>query len=290
MRVGFTQKLSAICDLIRLSKQYGTLLLMLPSLWALIVAADGLPPWPLLVVFIAGSFLMRSAGCVINDIADRNLDRYVRRTQNRPVAAGRLTLHEALMVFIVLTGSAGLLALLLNPLAMLLAPFGLLLALIYPFTKRFLSLPQVVLGITFGWGALMAWAAVRNEIGLPGLLIFIATVFWATAYDTIYALMDKEDDLKVGIKSTAILFGEKTWLMVGISYFAGLGSLILLGQHTRLGGIYYLALAVVSLAFAYHTYRVKKGIDRSEAFILFKSNVMIGLVVFLGILLDLGIF
>jgi 4-hydroxybenzoate polyprenyltransferase len=281
------QKLTALSDLIRLQKQYGTLLLLFPALWSLFVAADGFPPWSLMLVFIIGSFLMRSAGCVINDIVDRNLDRHVWRTQSRPIASGRLTTREAFGVFLVLIGLAAPLAFVLNPLAMLLAPIGLLLAVIYPFTKRLISLPQAVLGIAFGWGALMAWAAIRNDIGLPALLIFIATIFWATAYDTIYALMDKEDDLRIGIKSSAILFGQSTWWAVGLNYFLGLGCMALVGYYTSLGWIYYLGLMIGCMIFAYHTYRIKKGVDREQAFVFFKSNVMVGLIVLLGIFLDL---
>lgn len=281
------QKLTAVCDLIRLPNQYGTFLLMFPSLWSLFVAAGGFPPRSLITVFLLGAFLMRSAGCVINDIADKNLDRYVWRTKDRPIASGRLTTLEAFSVFAILIGLAALLLLMLNRLAMMMAPIGLLVAVLYPFTKRLFSLPQAVLGIAFGWGALMAWASIRNEIGLPGLLIFIATIFWAIAYDTIYALMDKEDDMKIGIKSAAILFGQYTWAAVGVSYSLGLGCMALLGQYTPLGRIYYLALITVAAVFAYHIYKIKKGVNRAQALILFKSNVMIGLIVLLGILLDL---
>jgi 4-hydroxybenzoate polyprenyltransferase len=281
------QKLTALSDLIRLPKQYGTLLLLLPALWSLFVAADGFPPWSLMLVFIIGSFLMRSAGCVINDIADQRLDRHVWRTQSRPIASGRLTTREAFVVFSVLITLAAPLAFALNPLAMFLAPIGLLLAVIYPFSKRLFSLPQAVLGIAFGWGALMAWAAIRNDIDLPALLIFIATIFWAIAYDTIYALMDKEDDLRIGIKSSAILFGRSTWLAVGLNYFLGLGCMVLVGYYASLGWIYYSGLMIGYTIFAYHTYRIKKGVDREQAFMFFKSNVIVGLIVLLGIFLDL---
>ncbi len=277
----------AVSDLMRLPKQYGTLLVMLPALWSLFVAAGGLPPWPLTLVFISGAFLMRSAGCVINDIADQNLDRHVRRTQNRPIASGRLSTREAFSVFLILIGLAAPLAFMLNLMAMLLAPIGLLLAVVYPFTKRLFSLPQAILGIAFGWGALMAWASIRNEIGLPAMLIFIATIFWATAYDTIYALMDKEDDLRIGIKSSAILFGKHTWLAVGLCYFLGLGCMALVGYYTSLGGIYYWGLTIGLTVFVYHTYKINKGVNREQAFTLFKSNVMVGLIVLVGILLDL---
>jgi 4-hydroxybenzoate polyprenyltransferase len=283
-----SMKLSAVSDLIRLPKQYGTLLLLFPSLWSLILAAKGIPPWPLIMVFVLGAFLMRSAGCVINDIVDRDFDRRVHRTKDRPVASGRLTTGEAIGVFVLLVALAAPLMLLLSPLAILLTPFGLMLAVLYPFTKRLFSLPQAVLGIAFGWGALMAWASIRNEIGLPGLLIFLTTIFWATAYDTIYALMDKEDDLRTGIKSAAILFGDYAWLAVGLSYLSAVACLAGLGRMSSLGEFYWFSLIIVSIVFGYHSYKIRKGVNHTQAFSLFKSNVMIGFILLLGILFDLG--
>jgi 4-hydroxybenzoate polyprenyltransferase len=287
MQPHFVQKMVAVSDLMRLSKPYGTLLLLFPALWSLFLAAEGSPPWTLTIAFILGAFLMRSAGCVINDIADRNLDRWVWRTQSRPLPSGRLTTHEAYGVFLLLIGLAAPLSLFLNPLAMSLSLIAVLLAVAYPFTKRLFSLPQAVLGIAFGWGALMAWASVRNEVGLPSLLIFSATIFWAIAYDTIYALMDREDDIKLGIKSSAILFGRHAWLAVGLCYILGIGFLALLGRYTSLGDTYYIALTAVLAGFSYHTYKLKNGVDRADAFRLFKSNVMMGFIVFLGIVLGL---
>lgn len=289
MRNRFSQKLSATADLIRLPKQYGTLLLLFPALWSLLIAAEGWPPPSLLLVFLLGGFLMRSAGCAINDIADQDFDRHVRRTRNRPIASGRLTPKEGLGVFALLVALAGLLALTLNLLALLLAPIGLLLAVLYPFTKRLISVPQAVLGITFGWGALMAWAAIRNEVGTPALLIFLATVFWAIAYDTIYALMDREDDLVIGVKSSAIFFGRFAWLAVGVCYLLGSAFLALLGWYTQMGWIYTGALIVVLVIFSRHTYEIKRGVSQNRAFSLFRSNILIGLIVLVGILLDLNL-
>ena len=260
---------------------------MFPALWSLFLAAEGMPPWSLLFIFTTGAFLMRSAGCAINDLADRDLDRQIWRTKDRPLAAGRLSRNEALIIFLLLITLAGLLALHLNPLSMILAPPALLLAVLYPFAKRFTSIPQAILGMAFGWGALMAWAAVRNEIGFPSLLIFMATVFWAVAYDTIYALMDKEEDMQAGVRSTAILSGEYAWLLVGLSYFLGLACLALAGWQTHRGPVYLLTLLICLSIFALHVYRVKQGVNQTEAFAIFKSNVGVGLIILSGIVIDL---
>ncbi|HSG06686.1 MAG TPA: 4-hydroxybenzoate octaprenyltransferase, partial [Nitrospiria bacterium] len=216
-------KISAVMDLIRLPKQYGTLLLMMPTLWALFLAAEGTPPLSLVLIFIAGCFIMRSAGCVINDIADRNFDGHVERTRSRPIPSGRLTTGEALVVFAVLLVMALILVSQLNPLTRALSIGGALLATLYPFSKRFTHFPQVVMGATFGWGSIMAWTAVRGSVDLPVFLIFFANLFWATAYDTIYAIMDRDDDLRIGVKSTAIFFGPNTW--IGVSFLFGLSAL-----------------------------------------------------------------
>ncbi|MFQ5464411.1 MAG: UbiA family prenyltransferase, partial [Thermodesulfobacteriota bacterium] len=205
----FTLKLTAISDLIRLPKQYGTLLLLWPTMWSLVIASGGRPSFRHLVVFTVGTFLMRSAGCAINDIADRNFDGFVERTRTRPLASGRLNVREALFVFAVLGLGAFVLVLQLNRLTIVLSFVGIALAAIYPFMKRVSHLPQAFLGAAFGWGAVMAWSAATGTVGGVAVLIFLANVFWSTAYDTIYALMDVEDDLKIGVKSTAILFGPR---------------------------------------------------------------------------------
>ncbi|NIO10348.1 MAG: 4-hydroxybenzoate octaprenyltransferase, partial [Deltaproteobacteria bacterium] len=256
-----THKLADIGDLIRLSRPYGTLLLLFPALWSLFIAAGGHPPWALIALFAAGAFLMRSAGCAINDVADHRFDRNVRRTCQRPIASGRLTRPEGIAVFILLSAVAGTLALLLPPLAIYLAVAGFLLAILYPFTKRFFFLPQLILGITFGWGTLLGWATIQNEITLPGLLIFGATVFWATAYDTIYAIMDQEDDSAVGVKSSALFFGTSTWMAVGAFYTLGLLCLAFLIGFTELGAFFGVSLTIVAAWFGYHVWRLKIGIS-----------------------------
>lgn len=291
-------KLLAISDLIRLPKQYGTLLLMAPTLWALFIAAEGAPTAELIGIFVAGSFLMRSAGCVINDMADRRLDAQVERTKGRPLASGRLALSEAILVLLVLLILALLLAVRLRPLALALSPIGLGLAAGYPFAKRVLVAPQAVLGIAFGWGAVMAWAAVTGTVGLPALIILAATVFWATAYDTLYALQDVEDDTRAGVHSTARLFGRATGPAVGLLFAAALICLVSLGRMAGLGAFYHLGLLVMTLSFGFQTWSVwrptmgqrsgnqENGLSRVAAFTLFVSNAWLGLVLLAAIILD----
>ena len=211
-------RLRLVAQLIRLSNQTGTLLLMLPTFWALVLASRGRQDPVLLAVFAAGSFLMRSAGVIVNDIADRKFDRQVDRTKTRPLASGALSVLEALTVLFLLLVAAGGLVLMLDRLAILLSPVALLLASLYPFSKRILPFPQAVLGIAFGWGVVMAWAAARGTLEPQTWLLFGGTIAWAVAYDTIYALQDREDDRRVGIKSSAILFGRWTWLAVAASF------------------------------------------------------------------------
>lgn len=279
-------KVQASLDLMRITKQHGTLLLMMPTLWSLFVAAEGAPPARILLIFIIGSFLMRSAGCVINDIADRNFDEHIERTRNRPLPSSRISVAGASGLFVLLTVTAVILVWQLNPLTRLLSFGGLALAVIYPFSKRVTSLPQVVMGIAFGWGSIMAWAAIRNTIELPVVMIFLANLCWATAYDTIYALMDREEDRKIGVKSTAILFGENSWLAVGVLF--GLSSLFLitLGLMESLGPVYYLSILLVTGWFIFQVLRIRRPLGRPAAFSLFKSNVGVGLLVLLGLILN----
>lgn len=281
------RKLRAIADLIRLPKQYGTLLLMAPALWSLMIAADGRPPASLLAVFIAGAFIMRSAGCVLNDLADRRFDRRVERTKDRPLASGRLTPREALAVGAVLSGLALALALTLNPLALGLSVAGFALAAVYPLMKRVISMPQAVMGAAFGWGALLAWAAVRNQVAPPALIIFFATLCWAAAYDTIYALLDRADDLAIGVRSSAILFGRYVWAGVGVLFALALAGLIALGVLVPLGPAYAVSLALVAAIFAYQTWALRRGADRSSTFRLFQSHAGVGLLILGGITIDL---
>lgn len=281
-----SETLTAISDLIRLDRQYGTLLLMAPALWSLVIASGGAPAWSLVAIFALGAFVMRSAGCIANDLADRRLDALVSRTQSRPLACGRLNVAQALAVFAALVFIAFLLILPLNPLARILSLGGLALAILYPFAKRVTCLPQVVMGVAFGWGALMAWAAVRNELGLPAILIFGATIAWAAAYDTIYALQDCEEDRRVGVKSTALLFGRHTWLAVGIGLALAWAGLFLVGRLAALGPLYYAVLLAVGMLFLQQTLALRRGADPTTAFRLFRAHALIGKLILAGIVLD----
>ncbi len=279
-------KTRAVADLLRLDRPYGTFLLMAPALWALFIASQGRPTLHHLLVFLTGPFLMRSAGCVLNDLADRNIDIFVARTRNRPLPSGRLTVREALVMAAILLSAALALVLTLNRLTQALAVGGAALAACYPYAKRRFPAPQLVMGVTFGWGGLMAWTAVRGAIETPAILIFLATVCWATAYDTVYALQDAPDDRKIGIRSTALLFGRHTWIAVGVLNLAAVAGLVLLGRITGLGRWYLFAILLIFVLFGYQTAIIREHRDPVTTFSVFKSNVGVGLLVFLGILLD----
>jgi len=238
----FIDRLEQYSLLIRLDRPIGIYLLLWPTLWALWIAAGGWPDPQVLFVFLAGVFLMRSAGCAINDYADRDIDPHVERTRDRPLAAGRISKRETLTVFAALSLTAFALVLTLNTLTIYMSFVGILLAASYPFMKRFHYLPQVHLGAAFGWAAPMAFTAQANEITPITWLIFMATVLWATAYDTMYAMADREDDLKIGVKSTAILFGEADKLIIGLLQALLLLDLVLIGNNAQLGLYYYLGL------------------------------------------------
>lgn len=273
----------AVADLIRLRNQTGSFLLLFPTLWALVLASEGHPPLSLTVIFVMGAFIMRSAGVTINDLWDRNLDGRVERTRDRPLASGRLRPAAAAVVFAGLILLAAALVAQLNPLTVALAPGALLLAILYPLAKRVTPFPQAILGIAFGWGAIMAWAAVRNQIGWPAVGIFLATICWAIGYDTIYALQDKEDDLRVGVRSTAIFFGQRAWLAVLLVLITMVALLTLVGIATDLAGPFYLALAGASALFAYQVRQVKRGVSPALASKLFKQHAWIGALTLAGI-------
>lgn len=282
-------KITAVSDLIRLPKQQGTLLVLWPTLWSLFMASGGRPSFKHLIIFILGTFLMRSAGCAVNDIADRNFDGHVERTRTRPLANGRLNVREAVTVFGVLSLLAFVLVLFLNPLTILLSVIGVSLATVYPFVKRVSHFPQVVLGMAFGWGAVMAWAAVKETLGLIPLLIFVSNILWSTAYDTIYALMDKEDDLKIGVKSTAIFFGEKVYTVLKLLY---LGVTLLLGVAgwlQGLGAIYFGGLVLALVLFLFIVSVLKKNPAGETAFKGFIANAVIGGFILVFIILDMRV-
>jgi 4-hydroxybenzoate polyprenyltransferase len=272
-------------SLMRLDRPVGTLLLLWPTLAALWLAADGLPPWHLIVVFTVGTFIMRSAGCVINDFADREWDRHVARTAERPLTAGRVSGREALLLFAGLSVCALILLALLNPLTRCLALGGFAVAVLYPFMKRWTHLPQVVLGIAFSWGLLMAYASVRNDVPAEAWLLFIASLFWIVSYDTEYAMVDREDDLRIGIKSTAILFGDADRLMIGLLQAAALVTLLLFGAQRGLGAFYHTGLLVMAALFV-HQQRLIRTRDRNRCFRAFLNNAWVGLALFLGVVLE----
>jgi 4-hydroxybenzoate polyprenyltransferase len=270
--------------LMRLNRPIGIWLLMWPMLWALWVAGEGRPDERLLVIFLVGALLMRSAGCVINDYADRDLDPFVKRTRDRPLAARRVTPAEALLLFAALSLVAVGLVFLLNPLAQLLAVAGALLAITYPFMKRVFPLPQFYLGAAFGIAVPMAFAAQTGEVSRLGWVLFLATIVWAGVYDTQYAMVDREDDLKLGIKSTAILFADADRFIVGVMQLMVLGALFLVGRDLEYGRWYWAGLVAGGLLFLWQQWLIR---DREPERCLkaFNNNHYFGMVIFLGILL-----
>ena len=271
--------------LARMHQPIGSLLLLWPTLWALWIAAAGRPDPAVVLVFVVGVFVMRSAGCVMNDIADREIDPHVRRTRNRPIASGRVTPREALAVFAALCLVGLGLVLTLNRLALLYSFAAVALAASYPFMKRWTYLPQVYLGVAFGWGIPMAFAALANEVPPLAWLLLTGVVAWAVAYDTMYAMVDREDDVRVGVKSSAILFGDADRFFVGASQVAVLVVLVLAGRQAGLGALYTTATAAGALLFLYQQYLIR---DREPAacFKAFLNNNWVGAVVFAGIVAD----
>jgi len=275
-------KLLAYHRLMRTDKPIGALLLLWPTLWALWVATPGLPPLWILAVFVAGVWLMRAAGCVVNDYADRKFDGHVKRTANRPLPSGDVTEKEARTLFIVLVLLSFLLVLTLNTMTILLSVAALALAWVYPFMKRYTHLPQVVLGAAFGWSIPMAFAAVSESVPLSCWLMFLANILWAVAYDTQYAMVDRDDDLKIGIKSTAILFGRQDKLIIGILQVAVLGLMVAIGYLNQLNGAFYAAVAAAGVLFIYQQKLIANR-EREACFKAFLNNNYVGLVLFVGL-------
>lgn len=271
--------------LARLNKPIGIFLLLWPTLWALWIAAEGMPRPGVLVVFVLGVILMRSAGCVINDYADREIDPRVNRTKDRPIAAGRVSADEAMLLFMALCFSAFLLVLTMNTFTILLSLGGVLLAAIYPFMKRYTHMPQVVLGMAFGWSVPMAFAAQTNNVPRIAWLIYVVTVLWAVIYDTMYAMADRADDLKIGVKSTAILFGDADRVIIGILQVMMLFALYLIGQQAQLGDVYNIAVLITAGLMVYQQYLIRY---RQPALCIsaFLNNNWLGLVIFGGIVLS----
>jgi 4-hydroxybenzoate polyprenyltransferase len=271
--------------LIRLDKPIGILLVLWPTLWGLWIAAAGQPDWLIVWIFMLGTVLMRSAGCAINDYADRDFDPHVERTKNRPLAAGLVSGKEALLLAAGLSLAAFLLILRLNKLTIMLSFAALFLAASYPFTKRFLSIPQAYLGISFGFAIPMAFAALTGTVPLYAWAIVAANVLWSIAYDTEYAMVDREDDLKIGIKSSAITFGRFDVLAVMLSYLGMLAILAGVGIRLKMGGFYYGGLAVAMGIACYH-YQLIKTRERPRCFKAFLHNNWLGVAIFAGIALN----
>ncbi len=271
--------------LMRMDKPIGTLLLLWPTLWALWIAGEGQPDSWIVVVFVVGVFVMRSAGCVINDFADRDLDPHVKRTMSRPIAAKKVTPREALALFTLLSLAALGLVSLMNELTILLSFVGAALAAIYPFMKRYTYLPQVHLGVAFGWAVPMAFAAQTGSTPPIAWLMLVAVVLWAVAYDTMYAMVDREDDIYIGVKSTAILLGEMDRPMVAGLHAAVILVLALIGHRVGMGVWYYSALLISSLLAVYQLYLIRHR-DPAGCFHAFRNNNWIGAAVFAGIAVD----
>ncbi|MGD8349823.1 MAG: 4-hydroxybenzoate octaprenyltransferase [Gammaproteobacteria bacterium] len=270
-------------QLIRLEKPIGFYLLLWPTLWALAIAAEGAPdPW-VLFVFVAGTLLMRSAGCAINDYADRDLDLHVARTRDRPLTSGKISAREALAVFAVLSLAAFALVLTLDRFTIELSFIGIALAASYPFMKRFHYLPQVHLGAAFGWAVPMAFAAETGGLPKMAWLLYVATIIWAVAYDTMYSMVDREDDLRVGMKSTAILFGDYDRLMVGLFQLLFLLALLLAGLDLEMTTPYYLGLAAAALLLVYQQFLIADRVP-AHCFLAFINNHWVGALVFAGII------
>lgn len=279
-------RLVAYAYLIRLDKPIGTLLLLWPTLWALWLASGGFPQWQLLIIFILGTFLMRSAGCAMNDYADQDFDRHVLRTKERPITSGKIFGKEALAVAATLALMAYILIQPLNTLTQELSFFALAVAIIYPFTKRFFAIPQAVLGIAFGFGIPMAYAAVLDFIPMEAWILFVGNIFWAIAYDTAYAMVDRDDDVRLGLRTSAITFGRFDVLAIALSYCALFLSQIWVAQLANLNNYFWVGWCCAVACALYHLKLVASR-KREDCFKAFRHNNWLGGFLFLGILLGL---
>lgn len=287
--INWREKLPQYARLLRIDRPIGALLLLWPTLWALWFAAGGVPHPGTLVVFVCGVFMMRAAGCAINDFADRKVDGFVERTHNRPLATGQVSPREAVFLFLGLSAAAFLMVVLFtNRLTFYLSFGGLALAFIYPFMKRFTHLPQLFLGAAFSWAIPMAWAAQANTLNRFTWLVFIANVLWTVAYDTIYAMVDRNDDLKVGIKSTAILFGDHDRLIVGLLQGLTLVVLFMVGQQNGRGIWFNLGLVGMAALFVYQQHLIRHR-ERQDCFRAFLNNNWAGFAVFIGLVIDYAV-
>lgn len=275
-------KISAYLQLMRADKPIGIYLLLWPTIWALLIAAQGQVPLNILIVFVLGVVVMRSAGCVINDYADRHVDGSVERTQGRPIASGQVTEREALGLFVGLLVVALGLVLTLNMETIILSFGALLLATVYPFMKRYTHLPQVVLGAAFSWAIPMAFMAVTGNVPWLAWVLYVSNLLWTVAYDTQYAMVDRDDDLRIGVKSTAILFGPMDRLIIAILQLLALGLLFLIAKVMTLSWPFYISLAVGAGFFAYQHYLIKDR-EKAKCFQAFLNNHYVGMIIAIGL-------
>lgn len=273
----------ALARLIRLPNQTGTYLLLLPTMWGLVLAARGIPPPHLVAIFIGGSFLMRSAGVIMNDLADQSFDRQVARTKTRPLASGELSRRHAAILLAALLAIAATLLFFLRPIVTWLAPIAVFLAALYPYSKRWIHIPQAMLGIAFGWGTVMAWAAVQGQLDAPVWCLLGATAAWAVAYDTIYAIQDQEDDRRIGVKSAALYFGSSVHQAVGLAFGIMLAFLITAGWLAQLRWPYYVVLLGVGVFFLLQIGQLRRPITPPYAFDMFRKHVWVGIAILAGL-------
>ncbi len=280
--MNWIQKINAYERLMRLDKPIGILLLLWPTLWALWIAGDGQPNWMVVWIFVLGTVLMRSAGCVMNDVADRKFDGHVERTKSRPLVSGEVGTREACLLAAGLSLGAFGLVLFLNTLTISLSFIALFLAITYPLTKRFLAIPQAYLGIAFGFGIPMAFAALTGEVPMLAWLLLLANIFWAIAYDTEYAMVDRADDLKIGVRSSAIFFGRFDLLAIMTCYAVMLSLLVLVGLMLKLAWPFYVGIGLAIILAIYH-YSLIRGRERQLCFKAFLHNNWLGAAIFIGL-------
>lgn len=274
-----------VAQLMRIDRPVGTVLLACPMLWALWLASDGQPSASLVLIFLLGAFVMRSAGCVINDFADRKIDLQVKRTKQRPLTSGRLSARAALGVFAALIACALVLLLFLPLRAAFPAVIAFVLATLYPFTKRFFLLPQLVLGLAYSSSIPMAYIVVLNALPQSMWLLFFASVLWTVVYDTFYAMVDRDDDVRLGIHSSALWFGQRDLAVCALLTLVFLGLMLAVGWANTLGGYYYLGLSLAVLCFIYQ-FVIARRREREPCFVAFLNNQWVGVLIFLGLLLD----
>ncbi len=279
------RRLRAFAQLLRLDRPIGTYLLVWPMLWALWIAADGRPQRRLLAIFVAGAVLMRSAGCIVNDLADRNIDPHVKRTRSRPLAARLISPPEALALFGVLVVAALVLVLQLNALTVRLAFIGAGLTITYPLLKRFFPLPQLYLGLCFGWAVPMAFAATQATVPRVGWLMLVAAILWAGVYDTMYAMVDREDDLRIGVRSSAILFADLDRFMIGAMQLMMLFALLLVGRTLKFGDAYDAGLIAGACCFLWQQWLIRHR-EPAACFRAFENNRYFGFAIFAGVVLE----